>query len=206
MSSTCLLALPLSVGKLGEKTNEQCSSVRTETNLLLNWSVTEKLCKGSLNKCMYLHWLNRCSLLDNHLTIRSCLINFPIVPVTRKVLQTQSKYYTVCDQGVLLGILGRGVPPGSQNPDPIVRPKNYILHPFSQSDMFSKINTRFQTSPRLPIKKKFSSNDTFWLLPLLNPFFIVHSKMKLTNTIIHSLGSVEGYTRFQTRIGHNLYL
>lgn len=141
MSSTWLLALPLSVGKLGEKTNEQCSSVRTETNLLLNWSVTEKLCKGSLNKCMYLHWLNRCSLLDNHLTIRSCLINFPIVPVTRKVLQTQSKYYTVCDQAVLLGILGRGVPPGFQNPDPILRPKNTILHPFSQSDMVSKINT-----------------------------------------------------------------
>ena len=145
-------------------------------------------------------------MLDNHLTIRSCLINFPIVPVTRKVLQTQSKYYTVCDQAVLLGILGRGVPPGFQNPDPILRPKNTILHPFSQSDMVSKINTRFQTSPRLEIKKKFSSNDTFWLLPFLNPFFLLHSKLKMTNTIIHSLGSVEGYTRFHTRIVHNLYL
>ena len=152
-----------------------------------------------------MHWLNRCALLDNHLTIRSSLINFSIVPVTRKVLQAQSEYYTVCDQGVLLGILGWAVPPGSQNPDPIVRPQNTILHPFSQSDMVSKINTRFQTSPRLPIKKKLSSNDTFWLLPFLNRFFLVHSKLKMTNTIIHSLGSVEGYTRFQTRIGHNLY-
>ena len=79
---------------------------------------------------------------------------FPIVPVTRKVLQTQSKYYTVCDQGVLLGILGRAVPPCSQNPDPIVRPKNTILPPFSQSDMVSKINTRLQTSTKLPMKKK----------------------------------------------------
>ena len=38
--------------------------------------------------------------------------------------------------GVLLGILGGGVPPGSQNPD-------LISHPFS--DQISKIYTHFET-------------------------------------------------------------
>ena len=37
--------------------------------------------------------------------------------------------------GVLLAILGGGVPPGSPNPDPISDPKNVILQ------------TRFQTRP-----------------------------------------------------------
>ena len=38
-------------------------------------------------------------------------------------------------RGVLLRILGGGVPPGSLNPDPYFRPKNVIFH------------TRFQTRP-----------------------------------------------------------
>ena len=34
-------------------------------------------------------------------------------------------------RGVLLGILGGGVPPGSPNPDPISDQKCLFLHPFS---------------------------------------------------------------------------
>ena len=46
--------------------------------------------------------------------------------------------------GVLLGILGGGVPPGSPNPDTDFRPKKCnFSHPFS--DQASKIHTRFQT-------------------------------------------------------------
>ena len=45
--------------------------------------------------------------------------------------------------GVLHGILGGGVPPGSSNPDPI----SDLNMPFSTpvSDLTSKIHTRFQT-------------------------------------------------------------
>ena len=46
---------------------------------------------------------------------------------------------------VLLGILGRGVSPGSLNPDPYFRPKCNFPHPFS--DQTSEIHTRFQTWP-----------------------------------------------------------
>ena len=47
--------------------------------------------------------------------------------------------------GVLLGILGGGVPPGSSNPDPISDQKCNFPHPFS--DQKSKIHTRFNTRP-----------------------------------------------------------
>ena len=45
--------------------------------------------------------------------------------------------------GIHLGILGRGVPPGSPNPDPISDQNIPFSHPFS--DLDSKIHTRFQT-------------------------------------------------------------
>ena len=49
--------------------------------------------------------------------------------------------------GVLLGILGGGVPPCSPNPGPrrFQDKKCYFPHPFS--DQTSKIHTRFQTWP-----------------------------------------------------------
>ena len=46
-------------------------------------------------------------------------------------------------EGVLLGILGGGVPPGSPNPDPISDQKCNFPHPFS--DETSKIHSCFQT-------------------------------------------------------------
>ena len=47
--------------------------------------------------------------------------------------------------GLLPGILGGSVPPGSPNPDPISDWKMSLPHPFS--DQTSKIHTRFQTCP-----------------------------------------------------------
>ena len=44
---------------------------------------------------------------------------------------------------VLLGILGRGVPSGSPNPDPISDQDIHFPHPFS--DLTPEIHTRFQT-------------------------------------------------------------
>ena len=57
-----------------------------------------------------------------------------------------SLYYSrgVGGGGELLGILGRGVPPGSSNPDPISNQKCHFSHRFS--DMASKIHTHSQTS------------------------------------------------------------
>ena len=48
-------------------------------------------------------------------------------------------------RGVLLGILVRGVPPGSPNPDLISHQKCYFSHPFSE--LASKIHTHSQTWP-----------------------------------------------------------
>ena len=50
-------------------------------------------------------------------------------------------------RGVLLGILGRGVPPGSLNPDLISDKKCHFPHQFS--DQISKIHTYFRTWPNL---------------------------------------------------------
>ena len=47
--------------------------------------------------------------------------------------------------GVLLGILGGGVPPVSLNPDPIQTKKCNFPHPFV--DQTTKIHTLFQTGP-----------------------------------------------------------
>ena len=46
-------------------------------------------------------------------------------------------YYIAPEEGVLLGILGWGVPPGSPNPDPISDQKCHFSHPFSDPDPFS---------------------------------------------------------------------
>ena len=46
-------------------------------------------------------------------------------------------------EGVLLGILGGAVPPGSPNPDPISDQKNVIFHIRFQT--WPKIHIHFQT-------------------------------------------------------------
>ena len=64
-------------------------------------------------------------------------------------LLTQERGY-ICHRpgGVLPGILGGCVPPGSSNPDPISdKKKSHFPHPFS--DLVSEIHTRFQTWKRI---------------------------------------------------------
>ena len=47
-------------------------------------------------------------------------------------------------QGVLPGILGGSVPPGSPNPDPISDEKmSYFLHPFSDLGLVSRNMVKF---------------------------------------------------------------
>ena len=120
--------------------------------------------------------------------------------------------------GILLGILGWGVPPRSPNSWPNFRPKYSVFH------------TRFQTWPlkSIPVSDlcctvitlrisndelvKFSSNDIFWILLFLYFSFSVEK----TNMFIRSRGSLENhiqfktimakiYTRFQTKTAQKLY-
>ena len=53
-----------------------------------------------------------------------------------------ASFDVVVSRGVLLGILGEGVPPGSPNPDLVPDQKCHFSHPFS--DLVSKIHTRFR--------------------------------------------------------------
>ena len=114
--------------------------------------------------------------------------------------------YLISRGGVLLGILGGGVPPGSPNPDTDFRPKNVTFH------------TRFQTRP---LKSIPVFRPCYWaeiMLSLLrlerkqenssNPFririfsFLFYSfGIETINTFIHSRSSLENYTRFQTKMG-----
>ena len=48
-------------------------------------------------------------------------------------------------RGLLLGILGAGVPPGSPNPNPISDKTCHFSHPFT--DLASKIHVSSQTWP-----------------------------------------------------------
>ena len=64
-------------------------------------------------------------------------------------------------RGVLLGILGGGVPPGSPNPDPIMT----FSTPFS--DQISKIHTHFQIWPNLACSRLSDIGETSQFPPVL---------------------------------------
>ena len=94
---------------------------------------------------------------------------------------------------------GRGVPPGSPNPD-------HFPYPFSG---LCCIVIKLRIINRSQVLVKFSSNDIFWILLLLYYSFGVEN----TNTFIRSRGSLENhirfktimvkiYTRFQTKTAH----
>ena len=53
-----------------------------------------------------------------------------------------ASFDVLVSRGVLLGIPGEGVPPGSPNPDLVPDQKCHFSHPFS--DLVSKIHTRFR--------------------------------------------------------------
>ena len=97
---------------------------------------------------------------------------------------------------VLLGILGRGVPPGSPNPDPISDLKMEFSTPVFRLDL---IHTRFQTWPlgrnyviitKIIAQTKNSSN------PLRIRIFLFVSYafgIETINTFIHSRSSLKPY-------------
>ena len=87
--------------------------------------------------------------------------------------------------GVLLGILGRGVPPSTPNPDPI-SDQNI---PFSTPAAHQSRSQEFVNFIR-----KFRSGAIFWILLFLYYLFGVEK----TKTLIRSRDSLENNTRFKT--------
>ena len=112
-------------------------------------------------------------------------------------------------RGVLLGIRGGGVPPGSPNPDPISDKKHAIFHtrfqtwlikfiPVFRLDIYVYKGLNYATTAlvRTPTTDllKLSSNDLFWLFLFRSYSF----EFEKTNMFIRSRGSLENHTRFQT--------
>ena len=87
--------------------------------------------------------------------------------------------------GVLLGILGRSVPPGCQNPYPISDHKNVIFH------------TYFQTRPLKPIPVFRPGLSNAFRIRIFH-FLSYSFGIETINTFIHSRSSLENHTRFQT--------
>ena len=89
---------------------------------------------------------------------------------------------------VLLGILGGGVPPSSQNPDPISDQKCNFPHPFS--DQTSKIHTRFQIWPlgrNYVIITQIRAQTKIFFFKFISNLNISRSFLLIINTFIHSL-------------------
>ena len=109
--------------------------------------------------------------------------------------------------GVLLGILGGGVPPGSSNPDPISDQKMWfsslvftldLYNPCPFSDLAFRQKLCYHYLIRLGRKHKNYSNlfGIRIFLFLSYSFGIETGKM-----FIHSRSSLENPTRFQTKMG-----
>ena len=117
------------------------------------------------------------------------------------------KYTKIPRVGVLLGILGRGVPPGSSNLDPI-SDQNI---PFS-TPVFRPLLYRNNFIIKLRISQelvKFSSNDIFWILLFLYHSFGVEKTIRLYAPVV-PLKTIKTimdkiYTRFQTKTAQKPY-
>ena len=99
-------------------------------------------------------------------------------------------------RGVLLGILGGSVPPGSPNPDPISDQKMSFSVPVFRPGLWAKIMIS------LELTKKNPSN------PFLICIFLFLSYLfgiETINTFMHSCSFLENHTRFQTKNWQNLY-
>ena len=107
--------------------------------------------------------------------------------------------------GVLLGIHGRGVPPGSLNPDPISDQNMPFSIPVFRPDIYvyKGLNYVTITWVRTPTTDllKFGSNDLFWLFLFLSYSFGV----KKTDTFIRSRGSLGKPYLISDHNGQHLY-
>ena len=97
--------------------------------------------------------------------------------------------------GVLLGILGRGVPPGFPNPDPISDQKMSFSTPIFRPDLQAEI-----MSSLLRLDRKQKNSSTLFRIRIV--FLLSYSfGIETINTFIHSRCSLENHTQFQTKTG-----
>ena len=101
-------------------------------------------------------------------------------------------------RGLLLGILGGGVPLGSPNPDPIPDQKNVLFHSlFQTSPLLINITcTQIRTSTKRFLKIHFDIRIKLFL-----PYSF---GIETTNTFIHSRNSLKNHTRFQTKMDKSI--
>ena len=128
---------------------------------------------------------------NSHVSTKSILCNH--VPIT-------------FPRGILLGILGGGVPPGSPNPDPTSDQKISFSIPFSDPEVVTKRNitclhkTEIMSSlVRLKLQQKKSHFE--FMLHFLSYSFGIET----TNTLIHNRSSFVNHTRFQTKTAQKPY-
>ena len=125
--------------------------------------------------------------------------------------------------GVLLGILGGVVPPGSLNPDPtsdqkmsfstpIFRPSVYNPYLFSDLEEVTKRNLVMFTKTEIMSFMHYWDKNTnkriflkFFFQFTYYSFSLIHMEWKLmARTFMHCCSSLKNYTQFQTKIHTDL--
>ena len=92
--------------------------------------------------------------------------------------------------GVLLRILGGGVPPGYPNSDPISDQKMSFFTPAFRPGLEEIMSSRLDWN---------TNKSDFLIRPIL--FLSYSFGIKRINTFIHSRSSLENHTRFRTKMG-----
>ena len=129
-------------------------------------------------------------------------------PVLITVLSASIPFTSQCPvctsprRGVLLGILGGGVLPGSPNPDPTSNQKMFFSDPVFRPDLWNPY-----PFSDLALKQKLvrlESKQTNFSNPFQIHIFLFHSYLfgiETINTFTRPRSSLENHTRFQTKMG-----
>ena len=102
-------------------------------------------------------------------------------------------------RGVLLGILGGDVSPGSPNPDPISDQKMSFSTPVFRNRPLKFIPVFRPGLKLLKLERKQNSSNAFRIRKFL--FRSYSFGIETITTFIRSLSSLENHTRFQTKMG-----
>ena len=130
-----------------------------------------------------------------------------VAPIT--LLLPQFQYPPKCTPygpgGVLLGIFGGGVPPGSSNHDPISDQKMQFSTPVFKLDLNSipVFRPSLQADIMLSLlrleRKQTNSSNLFGIR--IFHFLSYSFGIETINTFKHSRSSLENHTQFQTKMG-----
>ena len=104
-------------------------------------------------------------------------------------------------RGILLGILGGGVLPGSSNPVPMSDQKMSFSTSIFWPDLFSDLAFRKKLSSLLTCRLRVQTKIFFkCILKLHSSVSFYLLGIETINTFIHSYSSLENHIRFQTKI------